>query len=69
MEERVLLKARLMQNHLTNSWLVAQLAKRGIEVSGTHLSKFITGARTGDTAESVIRESLAILDEYEKKNV
>ena len=59
------IKDRLEKNKLTFVWLIQQLEKRGIYTDKSEMSGVFAGTRRGPKPERIIRESAAILDEYE----
>ena len=63
--ERDEIRDRLNRNKLTFVWLINRLEERGIFTDKTEMSGVIAGTRRGPKPEQIIRESLAILDEYE----
>ena len=65
--ERNDVREHLERNNLSFVWLINRLADKGIAVDKTEMSSMIAGTRKGPKAESVIRESIIILDDYEKK--
>lgn len=66
-EEREKIRQMLYRNTLTNVWLINRLEERGIITEKTEMSSILRGARRGAKAETVIKTSLDILDEYESK--
>ena len=64
--ERDEIRNRLARNRLTFVWLIAQLEKRGVITDKTEMSGAVSGSRKGPKADLIIRESLAVLDEYEQ---
>ena len=67
MNEREKIRYRLMVNHLSFSWLIDMLRKRGIETSSPILSAVLAGTRSGPSVDKIISESTNILDWYEQK--
>ena len=59
------IRERLIKHSLTFTWLINQLERKGIAVDKSEMSSVISGTRKGPKAEQIIRESAAILDEYE----
>lgn len=57
-------KGKLMLYKLTGTWLIAQLAKEGVELDKFELSTILGGAKKGARADEIIRRSLDILNEY-----
>lgn len=66
-EEREKIRQMLYRNTLTNVWLINRLEERGIITEKTEMSSILRGVRRGAKAETVIKTSLDILDEYESK--
>ena len=66
-EEREKIRQMLYRNTLTNTWLINRLEERGIVTEKTEMSSILRGVRRGAKAETVIKTSLDILDEYESK--
>lgn len=67
MKEREKIRYRLSINHLSFTWLIDMLRKRGIETSGPVISAIFAGTRNGPSVEKIITESLDILDWYEQQ--
>ena len=67
MNEREKIRYRLMVNHLSFSWLIDMLHRRGIETTSPILSAILAGTRKGPSVDRVISESINILDWYEKQ--
>lgn len=66
-EERDRIRLMLFRNTLTNAWLINRLEERGIITEKTEMSSVLRGTRKGAKAESIIKTSLGILDDYESK--
>lgn len=66
-EERDKIRLMLYQNTLTNAWLVNRLEERKVITEKTEMSSVLRGTRKGAKAESIIKTSLEILDDYESK--
>lgn len=66
-EERDIIRLMLYRNTLTNAWLVNRLEERGVITEKTEMSSVLRGVRKGAKAESIIKTSLEILDDYESK--
>lgn len=66
-EERDRIRLMLYRNTLTNAWLVNRLEERGIITEKTEMSSVLRGVRKGAKAETIIKTSLEILDDYESK--
>jgi hypothetical protein len=65
--ERDKIRMMLYRNTLTNAWLINRLGERGINTEKTEMSSVLRGVRKGAKAENIIRTSLVILEEYERK--
>ncbi len=59
------IKNSLLKNHLSQTWLMAQLEKFGIRTDSTELSAALSGRRKGPKVEQVIEASLKIVENYE----
>ena len=66
-EERDRIRLMLYRNTLTNAWLVNRLEERGVITEKTEMSSVLRGVRKVAKAESIIKTSLEILDDYESK--
>ena len=66
-EERDRIRLMLYRNTLTNAWLVNRLEERGVITEKTEMSSVLRGVRKGAKAESIIKTSLEILEDYESK--
>lgn len=66
MEELDNIRDRLKKHRLSFVWLIYQLGQRGIVTDKTEVSSVFAGTRKGAKADSIIRETTVILDEYEK---
>lgn len=66
-EERDRIRLMLYRNTLTNAWLMNRLEERGVITEKTEMSSVLRGVRKGAKAESIIKTSLEILDDYESK--
>ena len=66
-EERDRIRLMLYRNTLTNTWLVNRLEERGIITEKTEMSSVLRGVRKGAKAETIIKTSLEILNDYESK--
>ena len=66
-EERDRIRLMLYRNTLTNAWLVNRLEERGVITEKTEMSSVLRGVRKGAKAETIIKTSLEILDDYETK--
>lgn len=66
-EERDRIRLMLYRNTLTNVWLVNRLEERGVITEKTEMSSVLRGVRRGAKAETIIKNSLDILSDYEEK--
>lgn len=66
-EERDRIRLMLYRNTLTNAWLVNRLEERGVITEKTEMSSVLRGVRKGAKAETIIKTSIEILDDYESK--
>lgn len=66
-EERDRIRLMLYRNTLTNAWLVNRLEERGVITEKTEMSSVLRGVRKGAKAETIIKTSLEILNDYESK--
>lgn len=66
MEERDAIRMRLKSHRLSFVWLIFQLGQRGIATDKTEVSSVFAGSRKGEKADSIIQESIKILDDYEQ---
>jgi hypothetical protein len=64
--ERETVRFRLQVNNLTWTWLISMLNERGITTDNTTMSRIMAGTRTGAKVDEIIKESLSILDDYER---
>lgn len=62
-----LIKLKLRANKLTQKWLMAQLADKGVVTDKTELSSVLNRHRYGKKAEIIVAESLLILERYEQQ--
>ena len=58
-------RGHLICNYLSQTWLIAQLGKRGITTDKTVLSSALRGTRKGPAVDRILEESKAILEQYE----
>lgn len=66
--ERNKIRIMLLNNNLSQVWLINQLADRGIVTDKAELSSALSGSRTGAKIDKIISASLQILNDYEKWN-
>ena len=65
-DKRFRIKEMLMRNILTQTWLVHQLKKHGVQTDQTELSAVLNGRRKGNKATKIMITSLNILNDYEE---
>lgn len=61
------IKVSLCELGKTQVWLIGELAKKGIKTNKFEMSAVISGSRTGPKAESIIKTSQKIINEYKEK--
>lgn len=66
--ERDKIRIMLLNNNLSQVWLINQLADRSIVTDKAELSSALSGSRTGAKIDKIISASLQILNDYEKWN-
>lgn len=59
------IRIKLLNNNLSQVWLINQLAERGITTDKSELSSALSGSRTGTKIDKIIETSLLILHDYE----
>ena len=52
---------------LTFTWLIRQLSDEGLMTDKYEMSATLSGVRTGDKADEILRRSLSILREYQAR--
>lgn len=67
MKDRDKIRVILLENTLTQVWLINKLEERGIMTDKTELSSALSGARKGAKIEQIITASLQILEDYVAK--
>lgn len=66
-EQRERVRVMLCRFHLSQSWLMNELEKKGVPVDKSSLSDILSGRRrSGNKTELVINSALAILEKYGK---
>lgn len=65
MSEHRSLRLRLMENHLSFTWLINMFRLKGFEVDKSAVSSAINGTITGDKATKIIDLGHEVLDQYE----
>lgn len=63
--ERDKIRIILLDNNLSQVWLINQLADRGIITDKSELSSALSGSRTGAKIDKILSASLEILSDYE----
>ena len=66
-EERDKIRSMLYRNTLTHAWLVNRLEECGVITVKSEMSSVLRGVRRGAKAETIIKTSLKILENYEAK--
>ena len=66
-DKRFRIKEMLIRNILTQTWLVHQLKRHGVQTDQTELSAVLNGRRKGNKATKIMITSLNILNDYEEK--
>lgn len=64
-ELRESIKARLVNNTLTQVWLINRLEEEGLNTDKTELSSVLAGTRHGAKAETLLKFADSILSRYE----
>lgn len=59
------IRIMLLNNNLSQVWLIGQLAEKGIITDKSELSSALSGSRTGKKIDKIIDISLQILHDYE----
>lgn len=65
-KERTFIRVKLAEYNLTQVWLRNELEERGIITDKTEMCSVLKGNRRGSKAESIIANSVEILEKYEK---
>lgn len=66
MDELNAIRERIRNHRLSFVWLICQLDRYGITTDKTEVSSVFAGSRKGAKADSIIKTTSVILDEYEK---
>lgn len=66
-EERDKIRVLLLENSLSQTWLINRLEEHGIAVDKAELSSALSGSRKGAKIEKIISTSLQILNDYVAK--
>ena len=67
MEElRARVRLLLLKNHLSQSWLVYEMERRGYKMTCSEFSDYITGRRKANKAQQTLELAKGILEEYER---
>ena len=64
--QREEIKHKLKKYHLSQVWLINQLALRDLQTDKTEMSSLLSGARVGAKSEYILKLSIDILDMYGK---
>ena len=65
MEAGISIKIRLLENRLTQAWLIYHLERLGISLDKSSLCDILSGRRKGKKADEVIANAESILNQYE----
>ncbi len=65
-KERTFIRVKLTEFNLTQVWLRNELEERGIVTDKTEICSVLKGSRKGAKADSIIANSVEILEKYEK---
>lgn len=60
-------KGGVKRNSLTYTWLISQLADKGLLTDKYEMSATVAGTRLGAKADEILRLSVDILAEYEER--
>lgn len=63
------IRDRLKRHRLSFVWLIYQLNQRNIITDKTEVSSIFAGTRKGAKADTIVKESSTILDDYEHGKV
>lgn len=63
--ERDKIRIMLLNNNLSQVWLINQLADKGVVTDKAELSSALSGSRTGAKIDKIMSVSLLILSDYE----
>jgi len=66
-EERDLIRLMLLRNSLTQTWLINRLEDAGVHTDKTEMSSALGGRRKGEKVNLILRKSIEILTDYERK--
>ena len=61
------IRDRIADTSLTYTWLIRQLSDDGMITDKFEMSSTLSGTRTGDKSDEILRRSLDILREYQDK--
>lgn len=67
MDEKKSLRYRLQEYHLSYSWLIDMMGKKGMEVDKSTLSSAVNGTIKGERVGKILEMAHSVLDEYEAK--
>lgn len=66
-KERDKIRILLLSNSLSQVWLINRLEEHGVRTDKTELSSVLSGTRKGAKADTIIKTSLEILNDYVDK--
>lgn len=66
MDERKQLRMKMVEYHLSYTWLIGIMRSRGLEVDKSTLSSVVNGTICGPRAEKIMSLALEILKDYEQ---
>lgn len=66
-KERDKIRVALLENSLSQVWLINRLEEHGVQTDKAELSSALSGTRHGAKIDKIIKTSIEILDEYESK--
>lgn len=66
-KERDKIRILLLNNSLSQVWLINRLEEHGITTDKTELSSALSGSRRGAKIDKIIETSLTILNDYVAK--
>lgn len=66
-QERDRIRVLLLENSLSQVWLISRLEERGVITDKSELSSALSGSRKGKKVDTILKNSLEILDDYTAK--
>lgn len=66
-QERDRIRVLLLENSLSQVWLISRLEERGVITDKSELSSALSGSRKGKKVDIILKNSLDILDDYTAK--